>query len=126
MPIVHVRALPSHEPVEVRTVVEGLAEDIADATGIDVERISVIWTWLAPGQYAHGGTAGAALSDDEHPVIVDVRLPDSHPQERIERLLLAVADGLARRVGVARENVHAHAWTIPSGRVLSEGRIERW
>lgn len=126
MPIVHVRALPSHEPVDVRTVIEGLGEDIAAATSIPLDRISIAWTWLQPGHYVTGGVAGATLDELQHPVLVDVQIPDLHPQERIERLLLATAESLARRVGVARENVRATATTVRSGQVLSQGRIERW
>ncbi|WP_320671544.1 tautomerase family protein [Patulibacter defluvii] len=126
MPILHVRALPTHDPTDVRSVVEGLCEDVAAATGIAVERVSVTWTWLAAGHYAVGGTAGAAQSDEEHPILVDVLVPDAHPQERIERLLLAVADGLGRRTEVTRENVVVTAIPIRSGQTLARGRVERW
>ncbi|EHN11656.1 hypothetical protein PAI11_14610 [Patulibacter medicamentivorans] len=126
MPILHVRALPTHDPTDVRSVVEGLCEDVAAATGIALAEISVTWTWLAAGHYATGGTAGAAQAEDEHPILVDVLVADRHPQERIERLLLAVADGLGRRTEVTRENVVVTAVPVRSGHVLGRGRIERW
>lgn len=112
MPFVHVRSLPlPSPPFQVEDAVRDVREELADATGIGTEHITVTWEWLA------------AQASEEPLVLVDVLAPDFHPPERVEAMIRSVAASVERAAGTpAFVNFRA----ARSGHVHDGGEIIRW
>lgn len=126
MPFIHIRALPFAEKPETAGLLEGLCGDFAAATGIGLEHVSATWEWLEPGNYAVGGKAATGQPDATHPLLVDLLAPDFNSAADVERMLTAIADSLAARAGIRRDNIFINQREARSGRVFDAGEIVRW
>jgi hypothetical protein len=112
MPFVHVRSLPlPSPPFQPDDAVHAVRKELATATGIAAEHITVSWEWLA-------AQAGA-----ERLVLVDVLAPDFHPPERVGAMIESVAASVRRLTG---EQVFVAFRAARSGEVFDGGEIVRW
>ena len=126
MPFIHIRSLPPAEPIDTAALLEQLSADFAAATGIGVEHVTATWEWLEPGHYAVGGTAASEQPARSHPVLVDLLVPDFNADDDVARMMTAVADSLAARGGIVRDNIFINQRDARSGRVFDAGDIVRW
>ncbi len=126
MPFIHIKSLPLLEETDTAALLEQLSVDFAAATGIGVEHVTATWTWLEPGHYAVGGQAAREQPAGSHPLLVDLLTPDFNTDEDVARMLNAVADSLAARAGVARDNIFINQRAAHGGRVFDAGEIVRW
>ena len=126
MPFIHIRALPFDSQPEIAELLEGLCRDFAVATGVGVEHVSTTWEWLDPGHYAVGGKAATSQPDASHPLLVDLLVPDFNSAADVERMLTAIADSLAARTGIRRDNLFINQREARAGRVFDAGEIVRW
>jgi hypothetical protein len=113
VPFVHIRSLPlpTQPRFQVEDAVRTVREELATATGIDAEHITVSWEWLA-------AQAGA-----KRLVLAEVHAPDSHPPERVEAMLESVAATLER---LTETSAFVSFRPARSGQVLDGGEIVRW
>ncbi len=126
MPFIHIKSLPPAEPLDTAALLEELCADFARDTGIGIEHITATWEWLEPGHYAVGGKAANEQPVGSHPLLVDLLAPDFNADDDVERMLIAIADSLAARAGVARGNIFINQRDARSGRVFDAGEIVRW
>ena len=126
MPFIHIRSLPPAEEPDTSALLEGLCADFARDTGIGIEHVTATWEWLEPDHYAVGGKAASAQPAGSHPLLVDLLAPDFNAGADVERMLVAIADSLAARAGVARDNIFINQRDARSGRVFDAGEIVRW
>ena len=126
MPFIHIKSLPFSEETDTAALLEQLSVDFAAATGIGIEHVTATWEWLEPGQYAVGGRAARERPAGSHPLLVDLLAPDFNTDEDVARMLIAVADSLAARAGVARDNIFINQRDARSGRVFDAGQLVRW
>ena len=122
MPFIHVRSLPFEEAFDAPHVLEGLAEDFAKGTGIDLEHVTATWEFFAPGHYAVLGRAARHQPPDSHPVLVDLLAPDFNAPAAVEKMLLTVASSLSKRAKIPGGPVracasHAGAWRAAPARM---------
>ena len=126
MPFIHIKSLPFADAPDTARLLEGLSADFARDTGIGIEHITATWEWLEPGHYAIGGRAVSERPAGSHPLLVDLLAPDFNADDDIERMLVAIADSLATRAGVARDDIFINQRDARSGRVFDAGNIVRW
>ena len=126
MPFIHIRSLPPARPLDVPAALEGLSRDFAAATGVGLDHVTATWSFLEAGHYAVGGQAAAEQPAETHPVLVELLAPDFNAAEKVEAMLTAVAEGLARHAGVPRGNIFIDAREARSRRVFDAGEIVRW
>ena len=115
-----------HKPAGVAEVLEGVCADVARDAGVAVEDMTATWEEIDSGHFATAGSASDRSAGGAQPVLVDVLLPDSHPPERVEAILRAVAGSLSERGGVALDRLFINARYARSGMVFDGGQIVRW
>lgn len=125
MPFIHVRSLPidGFDPAD---VVTDLSRDFAEAVDVDVEHVTVTWTIIPPGCYAAAGRNPDSQPETDHPVLGDLLAPDFNTAEDVREMLEAVAAGIERRAGIAKENVFICYRAAASGMVYDGGEIVTW
>lgn len=112
MPFVHVRSLPLPSPqFQVEGAVRSIREELANATGIGAEHITVTWEWLA------------AQASAEPLVLAEVLAPDFHPPERVEAMIRSVAATVERETGTP---AFVEFRAARSGHVYDGGEVVRW
>ncbi len=126
MPFIHIKCLPFADEPDTAALLEGLCDDFTAATGIGIEHVTATWEWLAPGHYAVGGKAANEQPAGSHPCLVDLLAPDFNADDDVEGMLVAIADSLAARAGIARDNIFINQRAAHSGRVFDAGEIVRW
>lgn len=126
MPVIQIKSLPFADAADTAGVLEGLCADFARDTGIGIEYVTATWEWLEPGHYAVGGESAATQPEASHPLLVDLLAPDLNAAGGVEAMLIAIADSLAARTGIARANVFITQRSARSGRVFDAGEIVRW
>lgn len=126
MPFIHIKSLPFADAPDIAGVLEGLCADFARATGIGIEHVTATWEWLEPGHYAVGGNSAATQPDASHPLLIDLLAPDFNAAGDVEGMLVAIADSLAARTGIARANLFINQRSAHSGRVFDAGEIVSW
>lgn len=126
MPFIHVRSLPFSTPLDMRSIVEGMTEDLSKGSGVKLEHVTATWEFWSPGHYAVAGKAATRQPDASHPVLVDLLSPDFDSPAQVEQMLRTVASSIAKRANVPIANIfvsHRHA---RSGAVFDGGDIVRW
>ncbi len=126
MPFIHIRSLPFQRPFKAAPVLAGLSEDFAAATGIALRHVTATWSFFEPGHYAAGGAIAPGQPDNSHPILIDILAPDFSPPDAIENMLTCVADSIAKRARVPRENVFIHYRQAHSGMVFDAGAVVKW
>ena len=126
MPYAHIKSLPFKPALATASVLEGLTTDLARATGISIEHLSLSWEFIPAHQYAAGGHTAAYQPLDSHPVMVDLLCPDFITEATLGKLLTALAHGIAERTGVQPSNVFINHRQALSGHVFDGGEIVQW
>ncbi len=126
MPFVHIKSLPLVRSIEVPTVLKGLVEDLAQATQTDLRHIHASWEYFQAEHYARGLSTPSQQPLSEHPILVDLLVPDIHDDEKIELMLRTIANSIAERAQFPYTNIFINHREAHSGRVFDEGEVERW
>lgn len=126
MPFIHIKSLPQEQPLDIRSVIEGVSGDFARAVGIGLEHVTVTWEFFLPGYYAEGGAAAMQQTRDSHPLLVDILAPDFNPPGTVVTMLTAVAGSLSERADVSLRNIFINYRQAHSGQVFDAGEVVRW
>ncbi len=126
MPIINVTSLPFTHPIALDEVLEALCHDFARDTEIALQHITATWSLLTPGHYAVAGRAGYQQNSDAYPILVDLLTPDFITSDTIERMLVCVAESLAKHTPVSNENIFINHRLAHSGRIYDNGKIVHW
>ena len=126
MPFIHIKSLPFDESLDVSAVLENLNKDFAEETGIDVQHVSSTWEFFPSGHYAVGEKSANHHTQDSHPVLIDLLVPDFNSAEHIETMLSSIASSLAKHSNIRRDNIFINARTAQSGMVFDRGEVVRW
>jgi len=126
MPFLHIKSLPLEQPLDIRSILQGISQDFAKDMGITIEHITATWEYFQPGHYAVAGLAAEHQPVASHPVLVDLLVPDFNSEQTIERMLQSVALAITQRVGLPISNVFIHCRCAHSGKVFDGGKIVHW
>lgn len=113
MPFIHIRSLPlpTQPQFQAEDAVRVVREELAAATTIGAEHITVSWEWLA------------AQAGEKPLVLADVHAPDFHPPERVEAMLQSVAATAERLTGT---EAFVSFRAARPGQVYDGGEVVRW
>jgi hypothetical protein len=126
MPFIHIRSLPPSGRFESSEAVRAISRDFAAAAAADEQDVTVTWQILQPGHYSHAGNTATERLDFSHPILVELVAPDFHPPQRVEQLLGAAAQAVARAASVDWAHVFVEFRTARAGYVFEGGQIVRW
>jgi phenylpyruvate tautomerase PptA (4-oxalocrotonate tautomerase family) len=126
MPVIRITSLPFASDPDIPASIRGVSATLATLFDIDEQHITITWDFLQPGHYSSGGETADYQSPNSHPLIVKILVPDFNPPENIEKILLSVAEVLAKSVKVSQGNIFIHLETAHSGSVFDDGIIARW
>lgn len=126
MPFIHIKSLPFAKSFDVGAVLEGLSQDFAQETGIELKHVHATWEFLEPKHYAVAGKTSDFQSNSSYPILVDLLAPDFNDVKAIEMMLGCVALSLSKRVRVSRSNIFINYRQAHSGMVFDAGSVERW
>jgi phenylpyruvate tautomerase PptA (4-oxalocrotonate tautomerase family) len=125
MPVVRIRALPQPVLVDPRSVLGAVTTALAEVLGERPEGTWATWEQLPPGCYAEGTVAPDEQPRATHPPLVSVTAFEGRPPELVERMLVCVAETLARELELEPGNVFVTYEEATSGRVYDGGRVVR-
>jgi phenylpyruvate tautomerase PptA (4-oxalocrotonate tautomerase family) len=123
MPVIEVSALPQREGIDVRAASAALTKAVAALLGEEPRGTWVVWRTIEPGRYVEGGDAPAVQPPATHPPLVQVVASEGRSPELVERILVAVAETLARELRLEPGNVFVRWVEATAGRVYSGGRV---
>lgn len=126
MPFIHIKSLPFAEPLDTAALVEGLAKDFADGTGVAIEHVTATWEYFRPGHYAVAGKTASHQPQNSHPVLVDLLAPDFNSSEEVAQMLSTVAASIAKRAGIPIGNIFINCREAHAGMVFDAGEVMRW
>lgn len=126
MPFIHIKSLPLTRPLDVPVAIQAISTDFSERTGIALQHIHVTWEFYQPGHYAKGGDTAEFQPEADFPIIVDLLSPDFNDPQKIERMLGAAAESIAKRAGFPLDNIFINHRQAHSGMVFDEGDIVRW
>jgi hypothetical protein len=126
MPFIHIKSLPFDRPLNVTSVLEGLAKDFAKGTRIALEHVTATWEFLPAGHYVVAGRAESHQPESSHPVLVDLLSPDFNSPEKVEKMLQVVASSISKRAKVPINNIFINHRRAQSGMVFDSGEVARW
>jgi len=107
-------------------VVEHIARSFSDSNDIDLKYVTVTWNFLPSNHYAYGGHTVEFQTRDTHPLLVDLLIPDFHPDERSAELMKSLAEIIASTTAIPRTNIFITTQRARSGMVYDQGRIVQW
>jgi hypothetical protein len=123
VPIVEITALPQGEGVDVSVALTAVATELAAALGEEPRGTWATWRTLEPGGYAEATDAPAVQPRATHPPLVRVIAYEGRPPEVVERMLVTVAESLARELRLEPGNVFVRFEEATAGRLYTGGGI---
>lgn len=123
MPVIEVSALPQREGVDAATAAAAVSEAVAKLLGEEPRGTWVVWRTIEPGTYAEGDQAPAVQPAATHPPLVQVVAYEGRPPELVERILVAVAETIARELRLEHGNVFVRWVEATAGRLYTGGRL---
>jgi phenylpyruvate tautomerase PptA (4-oxalocrotonate tautomerase family) len=124
LPIVRISALPQRD-VDTALVLSRVTHELADVLGEDPRGTWATWDTIAPGAYAEAGSMPTEQPRATHPPLVSVVAFGGRSPELVERMLVRVADVLARELGLEPGNVFVTYEEPQPGRLYTGGQIVR-
>ncbi|HEU0337126.1 MAG TPA: hypothetical protein VFR43_11260 [Gaiellaceae bacterium] len=123
MPVIEVSALPQRDEADTAAAAAAVTEAAAALLGEEPRGTWVVWRTIEPGLYAEGDLAPAVQPPATHPPLVEVVAYEERPPELVERILVAVAETLARELRLERGNVFVRWVEATAGRLHTGGRV---
>ena len=124
MPVIR-RALPQPARVDTAAVLARVTAALAELLGDRPEGTWATWEPLEPGAYPEGASTPAEQPRSTHPPLVSLVAFEGRPPELVERMLVCVAETLARELGLEAGNAFVTYEEAASGRVYDGGRVVR-
>jgi phenylpyruvate tautomerase PptA (4-oxalocrotonate tautomerase family) len=125
MPVVRIRALPQRSGVDVAAVLGRVSLALADLLGEPPAGTWATWETIEPGRYAEGEDAPLEQPRSTHPPLVSLVAFEGRPPELVERMLICVAETLARELQLEPGNVFVAYDEARSGRLYTGGQVAR-
>lgn len=128
MPFIHVHSLPFDPPREMDVVVSELTRDFAAASGVALEQVTAMWTYIPAGHYAVGGVTAYGQMLRSHPLRVELVTPYTGKPDssRLHHMLHGVAQSIASHTGVAVDNIFIEHRYAQAGHLFEAGEVLRW
>jgi phenylpyruvate tautomerase PptA (4-oxalocrotonate tautomerase family) len=123
MPVIDISALPQREGVDAAAASAALTEAVAAVLGDEPRGTWVVWRTIEPGLYVEGDDAPPVQPAATHPPLVEVIAYEGRPPELVERLLVTVADTLARELRLEHGNVFVRWVEATAGRLYTGGGV---
>jgi phenylpyruvate tautomerase PptA (4-oxalocrotonate tautomerase family) len=124
LPVVRIRALPQRD-VDTALVLTRVTHELAHLLGEEPEGTWATWETIAPGQYAEGGVLPSEQPTGTHPPLVSVIAFAGRGPDLIERIVVRVADVLARELALEPGNVFVTYEEARPGRLYTGGAVAR-
>jgi hypothetical protein len=115
-PMVRITAPPALRVDKVK-VLEQLSKDVSRASGLDQSLITYYWQTFEEINWN-----GKRM--DSVPVFVDLYVPGFLTDEMVAKIMLSIADSLAKTTGVEKKWVFVHTHTGQQGRVLLNEKVQ--
>lgn len=125
VPVVCIRALRQPPVVDVSTVLGRVSRALSDLLGEPPEATWAMWETIESGCYAEGELAPDEQPRGTHPPLVSLLAFEGRPPDLVERMLVCVAQTLARELDLEEGNVFVTYEEARSGRVYDGGRVVR-
>ena len=122
MPVVEIRALPQ-AGVDVEAVLAAVTQELATLLGEEPSGTWATWEEIPAGRYSEGGDAPAAQPRSTHPPLVRVTAFEGRAPNVVAGMLRAVAESLARELGLEPGNVFVRYEEQVSGRLFTGGTV---
>jgi hypothetical protein len=106
-------------------VLARVATALAGLLGERPEDTWATWEQLEPGCYAEGAATPDEQPRATHPPLVSIVAFEGRPPELVERMLVCVAETLARELELEPGNVFVRYEEALSGRVYDGGKVVR-
>lgn len=125
VPVVRIRALRQPGVVDVSTVLGRVSRALSDLLGEPPEATWATWETIESGWYAEGELAPDEQPRGTHPPLVSLLAFEGRPPDLVERMLVCVAETLARELDLEAGNVFVTYEEARSGRLYDGGRVMR-
>lgn len=122
MPFIH----PFKTPLDLPRVIEGVAQDFAEKTGIELHHVHTTWEFFLPRRYTKGDMTPDYQPDVHHPLIVDLLTPDFNDAKVITLMLETIAETISKRVVFPKNNIFINHRQAHSAMVFDNGEIVHW
>ena len=126
MPFIHIRSLPMDTSQSISSIIQGIARDFSDHTGIEPHHIHATWEFYQPGHYTKGFRVADVQPKANFPLIVDLLTPDFNKSDTIKLMLVTIAESISKRAEFPKNNIFIHHWQVHSEMVFDEGEIVHW
>ncbi|WNO09656.1 hypothetical protein [Teredinibacter sp. KSP-S5-2] len=126
MPVITIKSLPFDGEVDIPYVLSHITESLSLSTQVDAEHIHVSWEFFLPGHYAKGGKTPLIQPLSNHPVMIEILIPDFHRKNVIDTMMESLADSIALHTDVARNNILITQKLVSSGRVFDNDEVVQW
>lgn len=126
MPFINIKSLPQPGNPDLKPVMQQLSGRFARDMDIHEKNVTVTWEILAPERYLNNGRFAPEQTQDSHPVIVELLVPDFNSQPRIEKMMECIVELLSVALSIPVGNVFVNCRTAMSGMVLDKGEIVKW
>jgi hypothetical protein len=125
VPIARIRALPQPGVVDLSTVLGRVSRALSDLLGERPEATWATWQTIESGCDAEGELAPDEQPRGTHPPLVSLLAFEGRPPDLVERMLVCVAETLARELELEPGNVFVRYEEARSGRLYDGGRVVR-
>ncbi|MEZ5064088.1 MAG: hypothetical protein R3B81_05100 [bacterium] len=125
MPVLEVRALTQHPPIDVPAVLADLCTAVAEADGCPAHQVWATWHALRDGFYVEGTRTATVQPRETHPPLVRVMASAGRDPDRVAAILRAAAGSLSKSLSLDPGNVFVHYEELPAGQVWSNGDLIR-
>lgn len=126
MPIVHIRSLALPNTVNMSKLIEQLAVSFAQQANIQLEHISIDWSFTTAGHYFVDKKIHHQQEVHQPPIMVELLVPDIHNEKRRQQLLSVLAEVIHQHSHIALDNIFISLQTAQSGTIFDNGKVVLW
>lgn len=124
MPVLHIRALPQKENVDIQSALKKTTVAISEAYGCDPKHVWATWQELSPGFYVEGSNNADIQPESTHPPIGELICFEGKSSEQIKKVLHAAAATLSKELGIL-DNIFITYREAKSGQVIAGNGVVR-
>ncbi|WP_427982186.1 hypothetical protein [Agarivorans sp.] len=126
MPIVHIRSLALPNTVNMPKLIEQLAIAFAKQANIQLEHISIDWSFTPAGHYFVNKKIYQQQEVHQPPIMVELLIPDTHNEKRQQQLLTVLAEVIHQHSHIAMDNIFISLRIAKSGSIFDNGKVVVW
>ncbi len=124
MPVLHIRALPQKENVDIQSALKKTTVAISEAYGCDPKQVWATWQELSPGFYVEGSNNADIQPESTHPPIGELICFEGKSLPEIERVLKVASSTLSKELGIPG-NIFITYREAKSGQVIAGDGVIR-